>query len=209
MANPVRWWPRSPATGATIAFLLVAVACGSSNCSSPCGGGLFESCIQNDPAAMQQALERREAKLAYPGSRLVNQAATGVKGVNTTTVTQARVTRIFELPSEATFGQVVAYYDGELTAVGWRQAPELATPARPAGTLKPDSFVRWIRMYDRGGDLLILTSAGLPAGRYRAQLTVDGVDSNRNDNDSAYVVSSLDSPDPRFEIPRTKASPST
>ncbi len=189
-------------------FLVASVACGTP--ANSCGGGFFEDCITTDPAAKQQALDRPEAKLAYPTSQLLNQAATGVKGVNTATGTQARVTRIYHLPPDATFALVAEYYDRNLTALGWQQAPE---PARvgspPIVAINGDTFMRWTLPTGKGGDLFILTSLGPnPAVRYRAQLTVDGIDSHGNDNDSAYVATSFDSPDPRLQTQGSQASPS-
>jgi hypothetical protein len=191
-----------------LAFLVAGVACGTP--ANSCGGGFFESCITTDPAVKQQALNRPEAKLIYPRSLLLNQAATGVEGVNTATGTQARVTRIFQLPPGATFALVIDYYDQNLTALGWQQSPEPARVESPyTSVINSDSFVRWTRPTSNGGDLFILTSLGpTPAVQYRAQLTVDGIDSQGNDNDSAYVATSFDSPDPRLRTSGSKASPS-
>jgi hypothetical protein len=188
---------------AMVALLAVTVACGS---GPDCGGGLFEPCEVSDPAGAQMALKRPEAKLVYPDSRLLNLAATGLIGGRP--YTQARVTRIWQQPPGAAFALVVEYYDMNLTALGWHQAPEPANTAFPAAPTTADVFVRWIRPGADFGDLFILTSALLPAGEYRAQLTVNGVGSAGNDEDSFYISTPLDSPDPRTGPPARKASPS-
>ena len=190
---------------AMVGLLAVTVACGSST-STDCGGGFFETCEVRDPAGAQMALERPEAKLVYPDSRLLNLAATGIKGG--LPYTQARVTRIWQQPPGAAFALVVEYYDQNLTALGWHQAPEPANAAFPAAPTSADRFVRWTRPGADFGDLFILTSALLPAGEYRAQLTVNGVDATGNDDDSVYIATALDSPDPRTGPPASKASPS-
>lgn len=174
---------------------------------SPCGEA-FGNCELDDPQAMQKALDRPEAKLSYPASQLLDQAGKGLKGEYTPTGTEARVTRLFQLPAGTTLKPVVEYYDKQLTALGWQRAPEPADMVMHK-SVTPDNFVRWVLVRGQGGDLFILTSAELPAGEYRAQLTVDGIDSQGRDDFSAYLQTKLDTPDPQGVEPSVKPSASS